>query len=125
MDQIDRVTTPGAYLVEFMPWLRAFRRFLAPFKKEAITLLTRHSSYLSPLLKQQYQKYAANIAKYPDSFARRYVESKETWNLTDREMVWVLASIYSGASGTTSTAMQSIILNMCLFPSGRKKYSER
>jgi cytochrome P450 len=115
METIDRVAAPGVYLVEFLPWLQKLPAWLAPFKKEAAGLLHRHWSYMAPLIKHQ------GTPNTPESFAGRYLRSKGDWGLTDREMVWVLSSIYGGASGTSSAAMQSIILNMCLFPDWQRR----
>lgn len=118
METIDRVAAPGVYLVEFLPWLLHLPTWLAPFKREAKVLVKRHWDYLAPLVQKQ------GSPEIPDSFAKRYLTSKEDWGLTDREIVWVLGSIYGGASGTSSTAMQSIILNMCLFPEWQKRMQE-
>ncbi len=110
METIDRVAAPGVYLVEFLPWLMRLPAWLAPFKREAKALAKRHWHYLAPLVQPK-----------PDSFADRYLKSKDDWGLTDREIVWVLSSIYGGAAGTSATAMQSIILNTCLFPKWQQK----
>lgn len=124
MEEIERVTVPGAYAVEFMPWLMHLPVWLAPFKKEANTLMKRHWDYLSPLMRQETQKTEPLAPGVSESFAGRYFKSKEDWDLTDREMVWVLSSIYGGASGTSATAMQSIILNLCLFPEWQQQIQE-
>jgi cytochrome P450 len=118
METIDRVAAPGVYLVEFLPWLMHLPTVLAPFKQEAKRLVQRHWNYMTSLV--QYQ----DTPDAPDSFARRYLRSKDDWGLTHREMVWVLSSIYGGASGTSSAAMQSIILNLCLFPQWQQKMQD-
>lgn len=124
MEQIDRVAVPGAYVVEFLPWLLHLPTWLAPFKREAMKLLQRHWDYVAPLVQQQSRKLDNHTAETPESFARRYLKSKEDWGLTDREIVWVLSSIYGGAAGTSATAMQTIILNMCLFPQWQQRVQE-
>lgn len=121
MEQIDRVATPGQYLVEFFPSLVYLPTWLAPFKREARAFVKRHWNYLEPLMHQQSDKYKNQLPETPESFSRRYLKNKENWALTDREIVWVLSSIYRGASGTSATAMQSIILNTCLFPEWQRR----
>lgn len=116
MHEIDRTASPGMYLVEFIPLLMYLPSWLAPFKREARRIAKRHWEYLFPLLQQQEDKYKRRVPESPESYARRYLASPQDWKLTEREMVWTLSSIYGGASGTSSTAMQSIILNTCLFP---------
>ncbi|KAJ9602579.1 hypothetical protein H2200_012772 [Cladophialophora chaetospira] len=112
MGTIDRVATPGVYVVEFLPWLMNLPTWLAPFKREAKALVRQHWDYMASLVRE----------KPTDSFAKR--ASEEDWGLTDREIVWVLSSIYGGASGTSATAMQSIILNLCLFPEWQQKLQQ-
>ena len=124
MEELDRVAVPGVYVVEFLPWLMHLPTWLAPFRREAETLVQRHWDYLAPLVRQQSQKLDNHTTEAPESFARRYLKSKEDWGLTDREIVWVLSSIYGGASGTSATAMQTIILNMCLFPELQQRMQE-
>ena len=118
IETIDRVAAPGVYVVEFLPWLMHLPTWLAPFKREAKALVQRHWDYMAPLVRQKTTEEA------PESFVRRYLKSKEEWGLTDREIVWVLSSIYGGASGTSATAMQTIILNMCLFPEWQHRMQE-
>jgi len=124
MEEIDRVAAPGVYIVEFLPWLMNLPTWLAPFKREAKTLVRRHWDYMSPLVQQQSLKLKNQMTEVPESFARRYLKSKDDWGLTDRQMVWVLSSIYGGAAGTSATAMQTIILNMCLFPQWQQQIQE-
>ncbi|KAK5032812.1 hypothetical protein LTS07_004222 [Exophiala sideris] len=118
MEEIDRVAVPGAYLVEFIPALLRLPTWLAPFKREAKVLVRRHWEYFELLMQQKSKKHVMNSDV---SFARRFLKSKDDWGLSDREIVWVLSSIYGGASGTSATAMQSIILNTCLFPEWQQR----
>lgn len=120
MEQIDRVAAPGQYMVEFIPSLLHLPVWLAPFKQEARALVKRHWDYLAPL----YERCKNQLPETSESFARRYLKNKDDWGLTDREIVWVLSSIYGGASGTSATAMQSIILNTCLFPEWQQQIQE-
>lgn len=124
MEQIDRLSVPGLYIVEFLPWLQHLPSWLAPFKREAKGLRDRHFTYLSGLLEAQEAKHQLMLPEKPESFARRYIQSKNDWGLSRHEIIWVLSSIYGGASGTTSTAMQTILLNMCLFPEWQLKIQQ-
>lgn len=124
MEHIDRVAVPGMYLVEFIPALMYLPSWLAPFKREASALAKRHWNYLAPLLQQQTKRYESDRPESPESFSRRYLKTKNDWGLTDREVVWALSSIYGGASGTSATAMQSIILNTVLFPEWQQRIQD-
>lgn len=124
MEQIERVSTPGMYLVEFIPSLLYLPEWLAPFKREARALVRRHWNYMASLMDQPSDKYTKEVAETPESFARRFLRTKEDWGISDREIVWVLSSIYGGASGTSSAAMQSIILNLCLFPQWQQRIQD-
>lgn len=94
MEKIDRVASPGQYLVEFVPWLLYLPTWLAPFKREDSTLVKRHWEYLAPLMLQQSDKFKHQLPEGPESFARRYLKKQEDWGITKREIVWVLSSIY-------------------------------
>ncbi|KIX00283.1 uncharacterized protein Z518_10422 [Rhinocladiella mackenziei CBS 650.93] len=120
----ERLAAPGMYVVEFIPSLLYLPTWLALFKREARALVKRHWNYLAPLMQQQSEKYKNQVTESPESFARRYLKTKEDWGLTDREIVWVLSSIYGGVSRTSATAMQSIILNTCLFPEWQQRVQE-
>jgi len=124
MENIERVTIPGAYVVEFMPWLMNLPMWLAPFKREAQRLVKSHWGYLAPLVRSESENSATASPDQSQSFSRRFYKSKQDWNLSDREIVWTLGSIYGGAAGTSSTAMQSLILNMCLFPEWQARAQE-
>lgn len=124
MEEIDRTAAPGQYLVELIPALLKLPTWLAPFKQEAQMLVNKHWKYLAPLMDYEKDKSKSQLDGGPDSFSRRYLNSKEQWELTEREMVWVLSSIYGGGSGTSATAMQSIILNTCLFPKWQQSMQE-
>lgn len=124
MENIDRVATPGMYLVEFLPSLLYLPTWLAPFKQEAKVLVKRHWDYLSSLMQQSTEKHTNGMTEAPESFARKYLLAKGDWKLDDDEIVWILSSIYGGASGTSATAVQSIILNTCLFPVWQQRMQE-
>ncbi len=50
MHNIERIATPGAYLVEIIPALMYLPEFLAPFKQEAKALYETESNYFRSLL---------------------------------------------------------------------------
>jgi cytochrome P450 len=101
-------------MIQFIPSLMFLPTWFAPFKREA-------RDYLAPLMQRQSDRYEKRFSDSLESFSRRYLEFKTDWGATDREIVWVLSTIYGGASGTSATAMQSMILNTCLFPEWQQR----
>lgn len=124
MEEFDRLAAVGHYLVDFIPALIHLPTWLAPFKREAAKLVKKHWDYLSPLVQQSRDRNSDSQPQNPESFVARYLKSPEDWSLSEREIVWILSSIFGGASGTSATAMQSIILNTCLFPEWQTRMND-
>ena len=51
------------------------------------------------------------------SFARTWLESKDSFGLTGDEAGYIFGTLFEAGSGTTAAAMMSFILMMVLFPS--------
>lgn len=121
MHTIERIATPGGYLVELIPQMMYLPESLAPFKQEAKELHARESAYFISLFEDSRLKYQKGIEEYPPSFARSFFAEEEKWELNDPEITYVLATLYGGGSGTTANAMQSFILAMCHYPEWQEK----
>ncbi|KAL4945698.1 hypothetical protein BDV06DRAFT_230158 [Aspergillus oleicola] len=124
MYHIERVATPGGYLVELVPVLMWVPEFLAPFKREARKLHNIEFAYFRELLDGARERYNAGIEEGPPSFARSFLTDPEKWELSEAEIVYVLGTMYGGGSGTTANAMQSFILAMVHYPEWQAKLQE-
>lgn len=121
METIERVAIPGAYLVEFIPILEYLPTWLASFKREAAGLAKKHWDYHASLVPSESAYEESNSSRTGPTFVSYFYNNSSDWKLSNREVVWALSSIYGGAAGTSSSAMQSIILNLCLYPEWQKK----
>ncbi|GAD95937.1 predicted protein [Paecilomyces variotii No. 5] len=120
MHNIERIATPGGYLVELIPAMMYIPECLAPFKQEAKELHRIESTYFRQLVHEARLKYERNVEEMPASFVRCFFED-EKWELTEPEVTYILGTLYGGGSGTTANAMQSFILAMCHYPSWQNR----
>ncbi|KEF56920.1 uncharacterized protein A1O9_07110 [Exophiala aquamarina CBS 119918] len=116
MREIERVSAQGKYLVNLLPVLMYLPDWLAPFKREAKRHYAAKSAYFSSLLQEAKDKFDLGIPEDPPSYARMYFQNKHHYDLNWEEAKYVLATMYGGGAGTTSSTMQSYCLAMCLFP---------
>jgi cytochrome P450 len=124
MHNIERVATPGGYLVEIIPSLMYLPEFLAPFRREAKILHDSESKYFAGLVKEARQAYDEKVTESPPSFARCWLTKDDNWELSTAEAIYVLGTLYGGGAGTTSNAMQSFIQAMCHYPEWQTKLQQ-
>src|SRR5271155_515807 len=119
---VERVASPGAYLVDTIPFLKYLPEFLAPFKKEARMLHDREIELFRSLLlgvKKEMDKGNA-----PACFSKTYFENQEEYGLSIDEAAYVIGTLFEAGSGTTAAAMMSFCLCMCLNPEWQAKGQE-
>ncbi|KAL4767710.1 cytochrome P450 [Aspergillus nidulans var. acristatus] len=122
MHNIERIATPGGYLVELIPALMYLPAWLAPFKKEARRLHEIESRYFRELWDTAKKRYMDGEEKDPPSFARCLLADPGRWEISDEaEAMYVLGTLYGGGSGTTANAMQSFVLAMVLHPEWQRR----
>ncbi|KAL4929386.1 cytochrome P450 [Aspergillus undulatus] len=124
MHHIERIATPGAYLVELVPALMYLPEMVAPFKREAKVLHAIESTYFRQLLKEARKRYEGGVEEEPPSFARTFLSEQEKWELSEAEVTYILGTMYGGGSGTTANAMQSFVLAMCHYPEWQRRLQE-
>lgn len=124
MHNIERIATPGGYLVEIIPALLYLPESLAAFRGEAKMLHESESTYFSGLIEEARQAHNEKVPESPPSFARCWLTRDDKWELSTAEATYVLGTLYGGGSGTTSNAMQSFILAMCHYPEWQAKLQQ-
>lgn len=119
---VEKVASPGAYLVDTLPILNVLPEAIAGFKKEGRKL---HEEELS-LFRQLQNEVRADVAKgsKAQSFTRTFLENQNSFQLTDDEGAYAIGVMFEAGSGTTSAAMMSFCLAMCHFPEWQKKMQE-
>lgn len=113
---LEKLGTPGRYLVETVPLLMYLPEWLAPFKREARLLHESELAYFTSLFQEAVENFQQGVPEDPPSFARTWMQKKDHYDLNSKEATYVIATLYGGGAGTTSVTMQSYFLAMCHFP---------
>ena len=116
---LERIASPGAYLVDIIPILKYLPSFMAPFKREAARLHAEELGLFKELIQDVRNSMDHNEEILP-SFAQTYLEEREKAQLTDDEGAYVIGTLFEAGSGTTAAAMMSFCLAMTLFPEAQR-----
>jgi cytochrome P450 len=113
---LERVASPGAYLVDTLTWLMYLPDFMAPFKREG-KRLHREELDLFRSLQDDVRKEMANGKLKEENFTSRFLSEQEKWGLSDDEGAYVIGTLFEAGSGTTAAAMMNFLLAMIRHPS--------
>jgi Cytochrome P450 len=111
---VERVASPGAYLVDMIPILKYLPDFLAPFKQEAKTLHRQEIELFRSLLIDV--KHRMESGDAPECFSKTYWENEDEYGLSVDEAAYVIGTLFEAGTGTTAALMMSYCLCMCLHP---------
>lgn len=111
---VERMASPGSYLVDTIPALRHLPEFFAPFKKEGRALHAEELDLFRSLLREVRVKMEQGAC--PPCFMRTFLEDQETYGLSDDEGAYVIGTLFEAGSGTTASAMMSYVLAMTHHP---------
>ena len=120
---VERVASPGAYLVDTFPVLMYLPEWLAPFKREARKLHNNEIGLFRDLLYGVKEKMEQR--KAPDCFAKTFWERQAEFALSDDEAAYVIGTLFEAGSGTTAAAMMSFCLAMVRYPEWQAKLQEQ
>ncbi|KAI1613250.1 cytochrome P450 [Exophiala viscosa] len=120
--EVERVGSPGAYLVDTLPFLKYIPTTLAPFKQEARRLRAEELSLFRQLQNDVRQEMRNGSAV--TSFTKTFLENQKAYELSDDEGAYVIGTLFEAGTGTTAAAMMSFCLAMCLHPEWQKKIQE-
>jgi cytochrome P450 len=119
--QFSLSTAPGAFLVDFIPFLKYIPAWVpgAGFQRIA----KEWSDTLNDMVDMPYnftkQQMGAGIA--PPSFTSNLLETSALGEKEEFNIKWSAASLYSGGADTTVSAIYSLFLALTLFPEVQKK----
>lgn len=119
---VERVASPGAYLVDTFPVLMYLPTWLASFKREAERLHTFEITLFRQLLSEVREKMKTKTA--PKCFMRTFLERQDEFGLSDDEGAYVIGTLFEAGSGTTAAAMMSFVLAMCHHPEWQKRMQQ-
>ncbi|KAK1994072.1 cytochrome P450 [Colletotrichum falcatum] len=104
--ELERVGSPGAYLVDLFPSLMRLPEWLAPWKRHLRARRRRDEAFFHDLVDRSASP----------SWARTWAETSEQWGLTRREADWMLGSAFQAAATTSGSALASFVLCMVRNP---------
>ena len=124
---LEKVASPGAYLVDTFPALMWIPDWLAPWKSELKRLHKEELTLFRELLydvKMEMESGKGGSATALDSWERTFLEKQEQYGLTDDEGAYVVGTLFEAGSGTTGAAMMSWMLAMVLHPGEFRKVQD-
>ncbi|KAI9709926.1 MAG: hypothetical protein M1820_003004 [Bogoriella megaspora] len=104
---VERVASPGAYLVDMFRWLVYIPSFLAPFKRELNWLHERELKLFRGLMNDIREKM--QVGKAPPCWERDFIEHESEFNLTQDEGAYVVGTLFEAGASTTAAAMMSFV----------------
>lgn len=117
--ELERVASPGAYLVDIFPSMLRIPDFLAPWKRYLKAQQRRDEAFFTEMVERT--KKDMEAGKKARSWARTWLETKEKWGLSDREAIYMFGSVFDAAATSTSSAMMSFVLAMVRNPEWSSK----
>jgi cytochrome P450 len=113
---VERVASPGAYLVDTLPSLMYLPRFLSPWKIEGHALHAEELQLFRSLQSDVQDRLRENEPTAKDTFTARYLENQDEYGLTQDQAAYVVGTLFEAGAGTTAAAMMSFLLAMTLHP---------
>ncbi|KAI3602517.1 cytochrome p450 [Moniliophthora roreri] len=113
---------PGTFLVEYLTWMQHLPRWMSPWRQYAENSFNFYAS----LFERLYDDIKKRIAQGDEtpSVASTIYHDEKHLGVSDREAAWLSATLYAGASGTTSGQLTWLIVAMVLHPEAQKRAQE-
>lgn len=102
---VERVASPGAYLVDTIPALMYLPTFLAPFKREAAKLHAEELSLFRSLQSNVRDRLRDGDPTASSTFTAKFLNAQAEYDLSDDEGAYVIGSLFEAGAGTTSAAL--------------------
>jgi len=116
LHNVERVASPGAYLVDSVPALLRLPPVLAPFRREAARLHSEELDLFRTLLKEGVET-SQERSHSDDNFCGKWFSNKDSYNISDDQAAYAIGTLFEAGAGTTASAMMSFMLAMTLHPS--------
>ncbi|THU98256.1 cytochrome P450 [Dendrothele bispora CBS 962.96] len=121
--RITQATFPGTYLVEYFPWLKYLPAFISKWKSDAQMWYRRDTE----LFRSLYDGVRDRMIEDEDahnSFTSHVIRGQERYDLSDTEISWLSANMYSGGSDASATTLEWFMLAMITYPEVQRKCQE-
>ena len=113
---VERVASPGAYLVDMFPFLMYLPSFLAPFKREGARLHAEELNLFQSLQSDVRLRLRQGDASAESTFTAKFLNAKDEYGLSDDEGAYVVGTLFEAGAGTTAAALMSFLLAMVCHP---------
>ncbi|KAL9115954.1 MAG: hypothetical protein Q9227_000322 [Pyrenula ochraceoflavens] len=113
---LERIASPGSYLVDTFPSLNLLPSFLAPWKREGARLHAEELDLFTSLLNSANPANSPKSNPPPPSFARTWWETRAKSNLTLPQAAYVIGTLFEAGAGTTKAALCSFLLALLHHP---------
>jgi cytochrome P450 len=111
---LERIASPGSYLVDAIPALLFLPSFLAPFKREAARLHKEEIGLFRELLQEGVQNSSTETTE--DNFCGKWYKNKDFYGISEDQAAYTIGTLFEAGAGTTASAMMSFMLAMTLHP---------
>ncbi|KAL0579186.1 hypothetical protein V5O48_002808 [Marasmius crinis-equi] len=122
VSRLTQAIYPGTYLVEYFPWMRHLPAFVSKWKRDAQMWYRRDTEFFREL----YTGVKDRMEKGDDrgSFTSHVIHDQERYELSETEISWLSANMYSGGAETSATAVSWFMLAMIAYPEVQEKCQE-
>ncbi|KAF5372139.1 hypothetical protein D9758_005076 [Tetrapyrgos nigripes] len=107
--------TPGAHLVEMLPFLQHLPWSLSKWRRDAEKSYEGFTTYFVERFRN-IKKLVESGQEQRPSFCVALAENQANSKMSDRECSWLAGALYAAAHETTATSMMWFIFSMVLFP---------
>jgi cytochrome P450 len=90
---LERIASPGAYLVDAFPSLMLLPEFLAPFKREGKRLHDEELSLFRDLIADVAQRKMEGDPSVENTFTLKWLENKSDYTISDDLAAYVLGTL--------------------------------
>lgn len=109
---VERVASPGAYLVDSFPWLLHLPDWMAPFKRELKQLHAEELDLFRGLLADSEARLAEDEAV--DCWQKIFIRTPGNYKLTEDQGAYVVGVLFEAGARTTAAALMSFMLSLLL-----------
>ncbi len=114
LHEVERVASPGAYLVDIFPSLMMVPKSLAPFKQELAKSFAKGRGLMRDL--QDDVRQDMKTGKAPPCWQRTFLETQTEYGLSDDEGAYVVGILFGAGYGTTAATLMSFVFAMLHHP---------
>ncbi|KAI0060310.1 cytochrome P450 [Artomyces pyxidatus] len=119
IERLANSATPGAHLVELLPWMKHVPSWMAKWKREAEFWYRSDSHLFENLARRVHDELENGIDR--SSLSAALIKGVDRNGLNERERAWLGGTMYAAGSETTTSALQWWSLAMVAYPETQRR----